>query len=153
MALEHRFFCLKEGEVSYAEYMNYFQVEFEVSIHDDIMRYINDTLMWIPCTHLLVTHKKKTHGLMLHGDTVINREGGEMFYHVIDSWFRLFSKAPERFQLYGGIIIEADRTVSSPPKVHNIEVERDLLLQKLQILRNYANQVIEGEFFILHLGI
>ncbi|MEG3838512.1 MULTISPECIES: Coagulation factor 5/8 type-like protein [unclassified Microcoleus] len=153
MALEHRFFCLREGEVSYAEYMKYFKIKFEVSIHDDVMRYMNDTLMWIPCTHLSVRHRRKAHGLMLYGDTIINQEGVEMFYHVIESWYRLFSKAPEKFQLDGGIIIEADRTVSSPPKVHTIEVERDLLLEKLRILLNYANQVIEGEFFILHLGI
>ncbi|MEG3974347.1 Coagulation factor 5/8 type-like protein [Microcoleus sp. herbarium8] len=133
--------------------MNYYEKKFEVSIHDDIMRYMNDTLMWIPCTHLSLPYKNKTKGLALYGTTIIHQEGGEMFYHVISSWYRLFSKAPERFQLYGGIIIEADRTFSSPPKVHNIEVERDLLLEKLQILLNYANQVIEGEFFILHLGI
>ncbi|WP_373533687.1 hypothetical protein [Microcoleus sp.] len=153
MGLEHRFFCLREGEVSYAKCMNYYEKKFEVSIHDDIMRYMNDTLMWIPCTHLSLPYKNKTKGLALYGTTIIHQEGGEMFYHVISSWYRLFSKAPERFQLYGGIIIEADRTFSSPPKVHNIEVERDLLLEKLQILLNYANQVIEGEFFILHLGI
>ncbi|MBE9124097.1 hypothetical protein IQ269_25675 [Tychonema sp. LEGE 07199] len=153
MALEHRFFCLKKGEVSYTQCMNYYGREFEVSIHDDIMRYMNDTLMWIPCTHLSVPYKKKTNGLSLYGITIIHQENGEMFYHVFESWYRLFSKAPDRFQLYGGIIIEADRTVSSPPKVHTIEVERDLLLEKLRILLNYAERVIEGEFFILHLGI
>ncbi|MCU0547166.1 MAG: Coagulation factor 5/8 type-like protein [Oscillatoriaceae cyanobacterium Prado104] len=133
--------------------MNYYDMEFEVSIHDDIMRYMDDTLMWIPCTHLSLPYQKKTKGLALYGITVIHQESGEMFYHVIDLWYRLFSKAPERFQLDGGIIIGHDRIVSSPPKYYTIEVERDLLLQKLQILRNYAERTIEGEFFILHLGI
>jgi len=89
MALEHRFFCLRETEVSYTNCMNYYEMESKVSIHDDIMRYMNDTLMWVLCTHLSVPYKKKTRGLSLYGITIINQEGGEMFYHVIESWYRL----------------------------------------------------------------
>jgi len=50
-------------------------------------------------------------------------------------------------------MIESEGRVSSPPKIYTIEVERDLLLENFRILLTYANQVIEGEFFILHLGI
>lgn len=94
----HKFFCLRKGERRYDNFTDFFHAAPDVEIHDDLIRYIDDTLLWVPCTHLCGRKKKMTYGLMLYGNTIIKQEGAEIFGPVIESWANLFSKAPSKFE-------------------------------------------------------
>jgi hypothetical protein len=148
--LKHEFYCLNEGKFNYANYQSYDKKDSQVTIHDDLIRYINDTLMWVPCIHLSGNHYKETYGLSLYGATVINQDGASMLTHVLSSWENLFSKAPTNFELNGGVTVKSDGTVGD---FHKIRVERDEFLNHLNILINYANKTLKEEYFILHFGI
>jgi hypothetical protein len=152
MSLLHNFYCITEaGLIKYKNvHKDYVKMKADVTIHDDLIRYMNDTLLWIPTIHLSGNHYKQTHGLFLYGSTVINKEGASMFSHIISSWAQLFSKAPENFELNGGVTINIDRTVG---EFRKIKVNRDDLIKKLDVLKNYAEKAIADEHFILHLGI
>ncbi len=151
MSLDHGFFCLKEGDVGYTEYMKYVRIKPDVTLHTDFISYICDTLLWVPCKHMLSeNHYHDMFGLALFGVTIINLEGIDIFQHVIKSWMSLFSKAPEKFELKGGYMIGKD---GDRGKYNMITFERDKLLHDLQNLSDLANKASSGEFFIMHLGI
>jgi hypothetical protein len=150
MSLNHKFHCLDEGKFVHINYQLYCKKKAQVNIHDDLMRYMNDTLVWVPCIHLSGNHYKQTYGLSLYGVTVLNQDGASMFLHVLSSWANLFSKAPANFELNGGVTVKPDRTVGD---LHRIKVERDELLNNLNILINYTERTLKGECSILHLGI
>jgi hypothetical protein len=150
MPLQHRFYCILEENGYNNIYKDYIKIQSEVLIDDELIRYMNDFLLWVPCIHLSKNHYKNTYGLFLDGPTVINKEGASMFLHVVSSWAQLFSKAPEIFELNGGVTINIDRTVG---EFRKIKVNRDDLIKKLDVLKNYAEKAIADEHFILHLGI
>ncbi|MBW4497909.1 MAG: Coagulation factor 5/8 type-like protein [Oscillatoria princeps RMCB-10] len=149
----HKFFCLRKGEKRYEKFTEFYRAAPDVEIHDDLIRYINDTLLWVPCTHLSGLKKKMSYGLMLYGDTIIKQEGAEIFGHVIESWANLFSKAPSKFELTGGVMVQSDRRLTDPMEFYKIEIERDVVVENLRTLANYAKQAAAGDYFILHIGI
>jgi hypothetical protein len=149
----HKFFCLKKGEKRYENFTDFYHAAPDVEIHDDLIRYIDDTLFWVPCTHLSGCKQKMTYGLMLYGNTIIKQEGAEIFGHVIESWSHLFSKAPSKFELKGGVMVQSDGIVREPIEFYKIEIERDEVVENLRTLANYAKQSAAGDYFILHIGI
>jgi len=149
----HKFFCLRKGEKRYEKFTEFYRATPDVEIHDDLIRYIYDTLLWVPCTHLSGRKKKMTYGLMLYGDTIIKQEGAEIFGHVIESWAHLFSKAPSKFELKGGVMVQRDGIVREPIEFYKIEIERDVGEESAISLGNYAKEAAAGDYFILNLGI
>jgi hypothetical protein len=150
MSLAHKFYCVPSTQNGYITYEKYYDMEATVSIHDDLIRYINDTLLWIPAIHLSKGKLKKTYGLSLYGVSVINGQGISIFIKIIDSWIKLFSEAPESFQLSGGSNIHSNEVGQD---VFKFTVVRNDLITQLSMLRNIGEKSLDGEYCILHLGI
>lgn len=158
MSLDHDFLLLPEGKVNYRDYGNYFCSPADVRLHDDFIRYLNDTLKWVPTLNPAnpKDHLKdwQGYGLNLYGSTIINKQGAEVFHHVVWSWAQLFSKAPAKLQLRGHWISDIDdEGVESEPYYEQLEFDRDVVVNNLITLGNYADKTCSGDFFILHLGI
>ena len=94
MGLNHDFWLIKTNDFEFKDYREYLRTKPQVQIHDYLMRYMNDTLLWIPCIHISGRKKKHTKGLALYGISLISEEGAGTFASVMDSWADLFSKAP-----------------------------------------------------------
>jgi hypothetical protein len=150
MSLNHDFYYADMINGNQVNYKKFYQEKPELSIHDDLMRYMDDTFQWFPSIHLSGNKYKRTRGFFLYGTTLINRESVPIFNHVVSSWLTLFSGAPDAFELDGGLTINADRTVGDRYK---IEVQRDELIRNLTTLNEMGEKVMAGECFILHLGI
>lgn len=48
IGLEHEFYCIPETNKYQRQYWEARKKYPEALIHDDVMRYMNDTLIWIP---------------------------------------------------------------------------------------------------------
>lgn len=151
MGQVHRFFCLNENNVSYEKYQDYFAIEADLIICHDLIGYIYDSLLWVPSLYLSGAKYKKSFGLFLNGDTIINSEGAAIFRGVIQAWVDLFSQAPEEFELTGTLLLDAEKR--SKGEFRKIKVERNAVVENLSTLVRYANKTIDGEYYILHLGI
>ena len=155
----HEFFLIKE-ELDYTRYAdsdylnNYIRTQYNVKLHDDFVQYIWDTLEWIPSFNPQPLQITKTYGLNYYGITIINKEGSEIFHHVMESWANLFSKAPIKLNLTGSWVQDIDNEgLETNGNYQKIEFQRDILVNKLKTLASYANQAARGEYFILHWGI
>lgn len=147
----HKFFCRKKGNIR--SYRTYYSETPDVKINDDFIRYINDTLLWVPSVYISGSKSQKNYGLMLYGTTVIKKEGAKTFGDIMGSWADLFSKGPANLYLQCGIVIKDDGNLPGSRSFHTIELERDEVVKSLRTLAEYAELVATGDYFILHLGI
>ncbi|MDB9513015.1 Coagulation factor 5/8 type-like protein [Kamptonema animale CS-326] len=154
MSLDHDFLLLPEGKVNYRDYTKYFRNPSAVKLHDDFIHYVNDTLKWVSTLNPDHPKEWQGYGLNLYGVTIINKQGAEVFHHVVESWAKLFSKAPAKLQLRGHWISDIDdEGVESEPYYEQLEFDRDMVVKNLITLATYADKTCGGDFFILHLGI
>ncbi|MDF0553499.1 Coagulation factor 5/8 type-like protein [Kamptonema sp. UHCC 0994] len=154
MSLDHDFLLLPEGKVNYRDYAKYFHSPFGVKLHDDFIHYVNDTLKWVSTLNPDNPKEWQSYGLNLYGVTIINKQGAEVFHHVVESWAKLFSKAPAKLQLRGHWMLGIDEEgVENEGDYEQLEFDRDVVVKKLITLANYADKTWSGDFFILHLGI
>src|SRR5262245_36825972 len=101
--LMHDFHLLERSEFEYWDYREFYNHPDAVQIHDDLLRYIGDSLKWIPC-HFPETRGKllECSGLNLIGFTIIKEEGASLAQRVFGLWAELFKHGPEVLQLTGG---------------------------------------------------
>ncbi|CBN54986.1 MULTISPECIES: hypothetical protein [Kamptonema] len=163
MSLDHDFLLLPEGKVNYTDYAKYFRRSCDLNssrliIDYDLISYLNDTLKWVPTLNPANPKDNlkewQGYGLNLYGPTIINKQGAEVFHHVVWSWAQLFSKAPAKLQLTGSWMSDIDdEGVESEPYYEQLEFDRDMVVNNLITLATYADKTCSGDFFILHLGI
>lgn len=162
--MDHNFWLLREDENSYTDYRNFIsRHDASVHLHDELLRYFIDTLVWIPTVNPAWKEMPIGYGLNWHGPTIINQVGGVLFRRICTSWAQLFTCGPERLSLQGLFswqwpFDESEHLVRED-QLHTLgryeclEVERDWVVQMLTTLAYYGEQAATGEFFILHLGI
>src|SRR5690349_2355359 len=84
-----------------------------VSVHDDLLSYLADTLAWVPCHN---PHRGLNHfGLNLHGTTLINSQGAGIAALIFEAWARLFQLGPPRLRLTGNYTV---RVGSKKPQAY-----------------------------------
>lgn len=137
--LYHDFYLRDIHQYSHDDYAKTDALKSDVSIHDDVLHYMFDTLTWIPCYN---PAKRETHnGLCFYGATVIRGEGAVAAQRVFQSWANLFSLGPMILELHSSGEIRREA--------------RDELVSKLTKLAGLAQKIIntDGQFFILHHGL
>ena len=148
----HDFLLLSQTECDFSDYMQFINDPRAIHVEDDLIRYMADTLAWIP------THNPSTnefhYGLCTHGPTVIHTDGASSAAAIFDAWATLLDCAPATTNLTGGwSTIEGD-----PPgtgQYEQIDFARDEAVPKLRLIADYAKQIVEtnGDYFILHSGV
>ena len=162
MPMNHDFWLFREGERAYTDYSDLFsRRDAPVSINDDVLRYVCDTIIWIPTFN--PAKNERGNGLNWWGPTVIDQSGGHLFCQIFTSWAQLFTSGPELLRLQGGFswqwpYDESEHLVSEEEldtmgRYTQLEVERDSLVQQLTTLAQFGAQAATGKFFILHLGV
>ncbi|MBP0000384.1 MAG: hypothetical protein J7641_15535 [Cyanobacteria bacterium SID2] len=155
MSLNHDFFVV-DNNFDFTNYRDYFSISSDVFLHDDFMRYINDTLNWIPTLTTSSSELRQIKGLNLYGITVIDFNGAGKLYKIIDAWNNLLSESPKKVILTGDWTQEYDGegNVIGNGYYERLEFDRDDLLKHMNGLKNYSNQIVQNHSgYILHLGI
>jgi hypothetical protein len=151
--LNHDFLLLSTLESQYTDYMKWINHRKAISIHDDVMHYMQGTLNWITCYNP-ANKMMKHRGLNFYGPTVIKKDGAVDAEKIFSTWASLFSIGPKRIRLtgtYGWIEGKSKETGS----YSTISVSRDEIVDKLRTLAKYSKSVAtsNGALFLLHLGI
>jgi len=134
-----------------------------VCFPDDPLRYLEDTLSWIPTVIPSLPGNPAGQGLNWYGPTVINRTGGVLFRDACALWAQLFSQGPEQLTLRGPFSYrwpsEAEETtvtwdqLADLGEYDRIKVDREWLVQALTTLSGFGQQAAMGSHFILHVDI
>ncbi len=152
--LIHDFYLMNRSEVDYWGYSKFYNPAQAVSIHDDVMHYLYDSLKWIPCHFPQRAGKLvECSGLNLIGYTIIKDEGAAMAHRIFGSWADLFSHGPSELELTGlWSSIEGEPDSGS---YQTIVEDRNKLVSSLRQISEYALRVNESEsrLYILHVGI
>lgn len=134
-----------------------------VRLEDDFVRYIEDTLAWIPT--LNPARREPHHGLCMWGPTVINVEGAAMAQRVFGAWADLFAAGPQVLSLTGTFSWAGDfeapsgsdvpRTTQLDGGYDSLEFERDRVVAVLREIAGYAAKVkaADGRLYLLHQGV
>lgn len=150
--LYHDFLLLSQAEHRFSDYHRFINDPHAIQLHDDLLRYIVDSLTWIP-THNPA--KNECHrGLCFYGPTVIHTEGASVAAEIFGTWATLFACGPTTLTLTGGWTIIEDDSLSEG-EYRKLKCDRDDLVRKLRQIADYAKQVVEknGDYYILHFGI
>jgi hypothetical protein len=143
------------GEFDYWDYRNFYNQPNAVQIHDDLLRYIGDSLKWIPCHFPKRPNELiDCSGLNLIGITIIKEEGASIAHRIFDLWAELFRHGPEALKLSGEWTwIDGEPMESG--ELSTIVENRENLVSSLNKIAEYAKQVCEsqGRLYVLHMGI
>jgi len=158
LSLEHRFGLVHFPSGDYHEHssLGYDGIRQRmfavVTLHDDFLFYISDTLQWIP-THN-PGHKKTTRqtGFNFCGVTVMGRDGAPVAKRVFENWAILFSQGPARLNLRGPYEISP---TGKTQRYNRLNLSRRSVVTKLRILASNCDRVKRsaGDLFLWHLGI
>ncbi len=114
-----------------------------MSISDDLIRYVNDSLLWIKT---LWNGKKETNRLNYYGYTVIMGESLQKLKGIVEAWIYLFQNAGDIIVLTGDFLIDED-------KYEKIEFTKEECLAQLRSLKEMCEKAEIENKAILHEGI
>lgn len=135
-----------------------------IHLHDDLLRYMGDTLAWIPTFN---PARREAHlGFCWWGSTVIGVEGAATAERVFRAWAELFSLGPPVLALTGAFSWVEEDHVPLPGGLERaeslakgayskLEFDRDEVVSVLRQLAEYASHVrsTDGRCYILHNGV
>lgn len=148
--LYHEFHLVHLNAFGFDEYWKGSSLSDAISIHDDILSYIADSLMWIETYN---PARKEPHvGLCWYGPTVIRLEGAQRTEQILQAWATLFSLGPETLDLRG---LHTKDDQHPDGFYERLVIERDTTVKHLRGIASYAQKIItsQGQYFILHLGL
>jgi len=131
-------------------------------MHDDLVRYMLDTLAWIPTFN--PSRRERMSGLCMWGPTIIDEQGAAIAARVFQSWADLFAAGPSAPILTGGYtwIVDQDLpgpgtgTLSEPVgRYEKFSIDRDEVVGVLHRLAHCSMQVqsAAGRLYLLHHGV
>ncbi|QDU27586.1 hypothetical protein ETAA8_26740 [Anatilimnocola aggregata] len=170
MSLDHDFLlldCEVDGEPSATGHC-FFHDPRAIHLHDDLVRYLSDTLAWIPTFNPALQSRQV--GLNMWGMTIIEYEGAEIAERVFGAWSKLFACGPSTLQLTGCFGWGPEQNAPMNPEAkltavydslqleggyEPLHLARDPIVSVLQQLANYAAQVraANGRLYIYHFGV
>ncbi|WP_425618510.1 hypothetical protein NA78x_002217 [Anatilimnocola sp. NA78] len=167
MSLDHDFLLLDrqiDGEPPRA---GIFHDSRAIQLHDDLVRYLGDTLAWIPTFNPSTQQSQR--GLNMWGITVIERAGADCAERVFRTWAQLLACGPSVLQLtgcYGWGQQIADPVSAEIPQRNfdsqqleggydALEFDRQAVVSTLQQLADYAALVRDsnGRLYLYHCGV
>ncbi|MDB5337276.1 MAG: coagulation factor 5/8 type-like protein [Planctomycetaceae bacterium] len=151
MSLLHDFLILDRDVDGEYELLRFIHDPRALHLHDDFVRYMSDTLGWIPSVNPAL--QSSQFGLCMHGPTIIELEGAATSGRVFTLWADLLSIGPPVIELTG-----AFTWIDNPEldgKYERLNVDRDKTVQVLRQLATWSGQVLLGNrrLYLFHLGI
>ena len=100
LGLNHDFLLLDRVRDGEWEQLRFIHDPRAIHLHDDFVRYMEDTLAWIPTTN--PARGEPHRGLCMWGPTLIEAEGASVAERVFGGWAELLAAGPPRLGLTGG---------------------------------------------------
>lgn len=150
---DHDFLLLSYDEymeMGYSASPDY--ASYVVSIHDDLIQYIQDTFNWVPSINPGMNYEKG-YGLCNYGVTLFDKEGAKVILKLAKAWGDLFSNGPTTLRLTGNYCWSTNKQGIQESYYDILEVDRDELVEKFRKLQFLSEKVIAGDYLILHQGI
>jgi hypothetical protein len=127
MAMNHDFWLFRHGERTYDDYHDLLpRRDAPVSIDDEVLRYMLDTIQWIPTFNPAL--QKHHQGLNMWGTTIIEQAGGELVHQIFSAWAKLFASGPEQLQLTGLFTWQLPDDESDPQVSNDTRKDEDKLV-------------------------
>jgi hypothetical protein len=121
-----------------------------VELHDDVIRYISDTLIWIPTFN--PSTRVEQAGLNVWGITAILRSGATTAAEIFGNWAALFDFGPDVVTLTGSYVLP-DATDGNG-HYEAITVSKPSTVGALRSLQQMCHQVANSDaIWLLHEGI
>lgn len=148
----HEFMLLTEKNGTYADYMQHFNDPKALTVNDDLVLYMMDTMRWIPSINPSNPNEWSGFGLNYYGPTVINRTGAGKAARIFRLWVSMFQEGPSELKLTGTYEwLEDDHsTIGRFPK---IKLSRDSVIKTVNDLAALAETAVSGQFYVLHMGV
>lgn len=149
----HQFFISEPSKDPDYDYKLFHGRVADVSLHDDLLYYIHDSLKWISSYNPAGKMKPQT-GLNLVGPTVLKCSGARKLSKVLNAWSSLFRQSPRELRLTGGFgWIEGQ---SSDTGTYNrLVFDRDEVVADFESLARLCQEVAESDesVFVMHFGL
>ncbi|MGP0062829.1 MAG: hypothetical protein ACLQGP_04400 [Isosphaeraceae bacterium] len=148
----HNFFLLSQTEHPFTGYMRFINDPRAIQLHDDLVGYMYDSLVWIPSFN--PAKGEPSDGLCRWGPTIIHTDGASRAAKIFSSWADIFSTGPELLHLTGEWSWTEVQPQSSG-EYERLEFDRQEIVGALRRLAAHGERVAagDGDLYILHLGI
>lgn len=162
MSLEHDFLLLDREVDGDWELTWLINDPRSLHLHDDLVRYMADTLAWVPTFN--PSRKEPYKGLCMYGTTIIATEGIAIAEQVFRGWADLFAIGPPVLALTGsyGWVDDgaasnsgAEKAAQQQGSYEQLAFDCEEVVSVLRRLAEYSAQVrlAGGRLFLLHQGI
>jgi hypothetical protein len=161
VGLNHDFLLLDRERDGEWELMRFIHDPRAVHLHDDLVRYIQDTLAWIPTIN--PARGEPHRGLCMWGPTLIEVEGAVIAGRVFGGWAELFAIGPPVLALTGGFSWAAsddappvgERATQLEGGYDHLQFNRDEVVSVLRQLTGWCEQVRSGtgRLYLYHCGV
>jgi hypothetical protein len=151
MSLNHDFLLRDRSVHSDTDYSRQHHPGDAILLHDDFLRYISDSLGWIPAENP-AKRGEPGMGLNFYGPTSITQRGAQQAFGVFSAWAALLALGPPTLRLRGLWSFIEGEPQSGAYDV--LELDRDELVAKLRCLAEWTQAVtVNPDLYVLHLGI
>lgn len=161
MSLDHDFLLLNRDTDGEWELLRFIHDQRAIHLHDDFVRYIADTLAWVPTVNPARGEPQK--GLCMWGVTIIESDGAAIAERVFGAWAELLAIGPSLLSLTGGFIqaasdsmlVTGERVTQLEGGYDCLEFNRDEVVGILRQLSEWCRQVRlgAGRLYLYHGGV
>lgn len=114
-----------------------------VSISDDIILYMADSLKWI---QTYWNGKEDKESLNYYGYSFISGENLNKLRHIVDNWKKLFSLAPDSFYITTGYLINEKH-------YEKTLIDKKKLIRLLDEWQSLCEEALKENHNIIHRGV
>jgi hypothetical protein len=162
MSLDHDFLLLDRETDGEWEVGRFLHAPRSVQLHDDLVRYMADTLAWVPTFN--PARREPHKGLCMWGPTTIEAEGAAIAGRVFRAWADLFALGPPVLVLTGNFswVAEGEAPHSEAEQVtpleggyDRLEFDREVVVGVLRRLAEDCERVrlAGGRLYLFHHGV
>lgn len=154
MGLEHNFLLVPEKTAHEQLWGRGKEMELileSLEVPDGLIRYMLDSLQWIPSKNPARRKAEEEQGLNYHGITLFDQHSATAMESILSAWHCLFSNAPKIVELTGSFNQSSEET--EPGEQERLSFNRDVLLSWLEKLMHMSKRVKEENLYLYHLGI
>ena len=162
VSLNHDFLLLDRDADGEWELLRFVNDPRSIQLHDHFVRYIQDTLAWIPTTN--PARGEHYCGLCMWGPTLIEVAGAEIAERVFTGWAELLSAGPPQLELTGAFSWTAtdDEAPTEGARVTLLEggydrltFDRDKVVGLLRQLAAWCGKIrtSNGRLYLYHTGV
>lgn len=130
-------------EVILDEFMDFKDANQTITLDDDLIQYIHNSLLWIESIDWKL---RKEPGLPYYAESIIDVENSAKLKEIFIAWKQLFENAPKKIKVL-------DYYVADKPEDRIEYLDRDRFVTDLGNAVELLGEAIEKEEYVLYIGV